>query len=232
MRVLGLIPARGGSKGIPGKNRKELYGKPLMQYTIEAALNSKQLDSVVFSSEDAQLIELAASLGADIPFVRPTELALDTSGSLSVAQHALNTLEEQGKRYDAVCLLQVTNPFRTTKFIDEAVLKFKNSNMDSLLSVLEVPHEYNPHWVFKSTTDGLLELATGEAEIIKRRQDLPKAFIRDGSIYITRSVVLLEEESLYGKNIGYIESDPSRHVNIDTMTDWNKAVELAQKLLN
>lgn len=230
MKILGLIPARGGSKGIPNKNRKELQGKPLLQYTIEAALGATLLDRVIFSSEDATLIQLAKSLGVDVPFERPQHLSEDTSSSIGVVQHALQTLAEAGEEYDAVCLLQVTNPFRTAQFIDTAIAKFKNENTDSLLSVLQVPHEFNPHWTFVVSEKDTLQLATGEAEIIKRRQDLPPAYYRDGSIYITKSAVVLNDHSLYGKTISYIETNTDRHVNIDTMDDWEKAIVLAKKL--
>lgn len=230
MRVLGIIPARGGSKGIPNKNRRELNGKPLLLYTIEAALQSKKLDRVIFSSEDETLISLARSAGVDVPFVRPSHLAQDDSGSLEVVQHAVQFLKMQGNDYDAVCLLQVTNPFRTSSFIDRAISKFENSNTDSLISVLKVPHEYNPHWVFEASADGKLQLATGEKEIIKRRQELPEAFIRDGSIYLTKTKVLFQKNSFYGEKIGFILSDVERHVNIDTEEDWQKAELLAQKL--
>lgn len=229
MKILGLIPARGGSKGIPNKNRKELSGKPLLQHTIEAAQNAEQLDHVIFSSDDQSLIDLAEGLGVDVPFVRPAHLAEDTSGTLEVVQHALNFLAEKRQFYHAVCLLQVTNPFRTSSFIDKAILHFKKSEDDSLISVLKVPHEYNPHWVFEKTVDGNLKIATGEQEIIKRRQDLSDAFIRDGSIYITRTEILLKRNSLYGQKIGYIETDVKTYVNIDTMDDWKRAEKIAEK---
>lgn len=230
MKVLGVIPARGGSKGIPNKNKKELLGKPLMQYTIESALAATKLDALVFSSEDEGLIALAETLSIEVPFKRPEELATDTAGTLEVLQFTVDQLAKQEKHFDAVCLLQVTNPFRTSKFIDNAIQKFKESNTDSLISVLEVPHEYNPHWVFKTNAHKNLELAIAEDSIIKRRQDLPKAYYRDGSIYITKTKVLLEQNSLYGDSIAYIEADASRHVNIDTMDDWLKAETLAKKL--
>lgn len=229
MKVLGLIPARGGSKGIPGKNKKLLGGHPLLHYTVQAGLQSTKLETLIFSSEDVELMTLASALGVSVPFQRPQSLAEDTSGSLGVVQHALQFMQSQGKHYDAVCLLQVTNPFRTAQLIDDAVTAFAKANTDSLVSVLKVPHEYNPHWVFEATEDGELRIATGEKEIIKRRQDLPDAYIRDGAIYITKSEVLLEQNSLYGSSISYIESDPAWHVNIDTMADWKKAEELVKK---
>lgn len=230
MKVLGVIPARGGSKGIPKKNSKLLHGKPLMQYTIESASNAVQLDRVIFSSEDELLILLAQKIGVEVPFRRPKELATDTAGSLEVLKHAITELSKQGAAYDAVCLLQLTNPFRTSQFIDNAITKFKESNVDSLISVLEVPHEYNPHWVFKTNEKEQLQLAMGDKEIIKRRQELPKTYYRDGAIYITKTEVLLKQHSLYGSTIAYIEADAERHVNIDTPEDWQKAEELAKKL--
>lgn len=232
MKILALIPARGGSKGIPDKNKKELGGKPLLAYTIESALAATTLDRVVFSSEDASLRKLAVHYGAEVPFERPPHLAADDSGTLEVVQHALQTLAKQGNSYDAVCLLQVTTPFRSANLIDKAVTAFKNGKTDSLLSVLKVPHEYNPHWVFERKQDDTLQLATGEKDLIKRRQDLPQAYIRDGAIYITRTEVILDAASLYGNTIGFIESDPERYVNIDTMADWEKAVALAKKIFD
>src|SRR6056297_3374378 len=135
MRILGLIPARGGSKGIPGKNIKPLRGKPLLQYTFEAAKNSKLLNNVILSSEDEAIIEIAKQLELEVPFKRPINLAEDSSSSLEVVQHALNYYLKQGINFDAVCLLQPTTPFRKDGFIDECILKFKDGNFDSLVSV-------------------------------------------------------------------------------------------------
>ena len=232
MKVLGLIPARGGSKGIPNKNRKLLGDKPLLQYTIEAALASKKLSSVIFSSEDATLIQLAKEFGVEVPFVRPVALATDSAGSIEVVQHALNFLAEKGEIFDAVCLLQVTTPFRTFKDIDDAVSRFENSNTDSLISVRKVPHQYNPHWVFEKGPSENLKIATGELSIIKRRQDLPTAFIRDGAIYITKTDVLLKESSFFGNSIAHIQLDNERYVNIDTEEDWEKAEKILKSTAN
>ena len=230
MRILGLIPARGGSKGVPDKNRKVLAGKPLLVHTIEAALKSEKLTDVVFSSEDETLISLAKEAGVQVPFIRPEVLAADSASSIDVVLHALTELKKLGKEYDAVCLLQVTNPFRTTAFIDQAITKFEKANCDGLISVLPVPHEYNPHWVYEENENGDLVIATGESEIIKRRQDLPAAYHRDGAIYITSSEILIQQKSFYGNSLSYILSDPERHINIDTPEDWNAAVALAIKL--
>ncbi|MEM7186428.1 MAG: acylneuraminate cytidylyltransferase family protein [Bacteroidota bacterium] len=227
MKILGLIPARGGSKGIPDKNRKELAGKPLLQYTVDAALAAPSLDAVVFSSEDDTLIAMARDLGAEVPFVRPEELASDSAGSLDVVIHALQTLAEQGRSYDAVCLLQVTTPFRDSSDIERAIAKFVDEGNDSLISVQKVPHAYNPHWVFEAK-DGKLRIATGEQTIIPRRQELPDAYIRDGAIYITKADVLTDQRSFFGNSISYIALDPDKYVNIDTPADWEKAEEIAK----
>lgn len=224
-KILAIIPARGGSKGVPRKNIKELGGKPLLAYTVEAAQKSKLIDRLILSSEDKEIIEVANSLGVEVPFKRPEKLAKDQSGSMGVVQHAVEVLEQQGEVYDAVILLQVTSPFREEGLIDQAIEKFIKSEADALVSVLPVPHEYNPHWVFETDNNDNLNIATGEKQIIKRRQDLPQAYFRDGSIYITKTKCI-KQGSFFGEHLTYIESNPKMYVNIDTMEDWKKAEEM------
>lgn len=230
MRILGIIPARGGSKGVPGKNIKLLNGKPLLQYTAEIAVESKYLTSVILSSDDKQIITVAKSLGIQVPFLRPEELALDTTPTIDAIIHALQWYENHAVFFDAVCLLQVTSPFRTVEFLDKAIEKFITSGCDSLVSVQKVPHEYNPHWTFEVNLEGTLKIATGEDQIINRRQELPDAYHRDGSIYITKTEVLLQKHSLYGKSISFIETPPEFYVNIDTLVDWEKAGQIGKTL--
>lgn len=232
MRVLGLIPVRGGSKGVPRKNEKLLSGKPLLQYTIESANEASLLSHMTVSTEDDKLYTLAQNLGVHTPIRRPILLAQDSSSSIEVVQHALKALKKQGLEFDAVCLLQVTTPFRAKGMIDTAIASFIKAGTDALVSVLAVPHEYNPHWVFTPNNAGHLEIATGDAMIIKRRQDLPPAYIRDGAIYLTKTEVLLQEHSFYGSSLTYVISDAQRHVNIDTIQDWVKAEELAKNLFS
>jgi len=226
MRVLGIIPARGGSKGVPGKNIKMLGGKPLIAYTILAAQKATLVTDIILSTDSDEIIQVAQAYGLKVPFKRPASLANDESPTILTVDY----FSAKGIEFDAVCLLQVTNPFRTSEFIDQAIEKFIHSNTDSLISVLKVPHEFNPHWVFEENEAGNLKISTGESEIISRRQALPTAYYRDGSIYITRTEVLLNQQSLYGKSIAYIEADKTRHVNIDTKEDWERAVALAKKL--
>ena len=230
MKILGLIPARGGSKGVPKKNIKMLNGKPLMQYTSEVALESKYFSKVVLSTDTEEIMEVGRQLKLEVPFIRPSNLATDSSPTLPVILHALEYYESQGEYFDAVCILQVTSPFRTVSFLNKAIENFIAQNTDSLISVLEVPHEYNPHWSFEVNSSGNLNIATGETEIISRRQELPKAFYRDGSIYITKTSVLKNQKSLFGNTIAYIESPKELYVNIDTMSDWKKAEEMVTLL--
>lgn len=226
MRILGLIVARRGSKGIPGKNIKLLGGKPLINYTIQSAKDSLLLDEIILSSDDVEIIELAKNQGINVPFLRPKNLAKDTTTSLSVIQHTLRFLNENGTTFDAVCLLQPTTPYRSFGLIDNAIKKFNSAALDSLISVREIPSDFNPHWAFEEV-GGELKIATGEEVPISRRQDLPKAYHRDGAIYITKANVLLDQNSLLGKHIGFIVTNGDEDINLDTPEDW----KLAEKRL-
>ena len=222
MKILGLIVARGGSRGVPGKNIKKLGGRPLLNYTIESALAANFLTEVALSSDDDMIIETAKKLGISVPFKRPSNLAEDDTSSLAVIQHALRFYIDKGKNFDAVCLLQPTTPFRADGLIDQAITKFKSSNFDSLISVREIPSEYNPHWAFEKK-DGILKIATGEQQPISRRQELPPAYYRDGAIYLTKTEIILKKNSLLGEKIGFIETLGNEHINIDTPQDWKRA---------
>ena len=220
MRVLGLIPARGGSKGVPRKNIRLLNGKPLLAYTAEAARQAKTLSRTILSTEDEEIAGIGKFYGLDVPFMRPLELAQDTTPSLEVVRHTLLTLKDAGENFDAVCLLQPTNPLRRAEDIDACVGLFIESNADSVISVLPVPHEYNPRWVFWQNGEGRMSLSTGDTEIIPRRQDLPPAFHRDGSVYVSRSEIIIDRQSLYGEKILGYEMLPEFSANIDTEEDW------------
>lgn len=227
MKILGIITARGGSKGVPGKNIKLLGSTSLLSYTANAANQSKLLVKTILSSDDSEIIAAAKNEQIEVPFIRPAELANDTATSISVIQHALEYMERLGEFYDAVCLLQPTSPFREKGFIDTAIQKFISDDADALVSVLPVPHEYNPHWIFEPNASGFLQIATGEKTIISRRQDLPKSYFRDGSVYITKTEII-KKGSFYGEKLSFIESNPDFYVNIDTLEDW----EIAEKKLH
>ncbi len=225
MKVIGIIPARGGSKGVPRKNIKLLGGKPLILYTIKSALESKRLDKLIVSTDDVEVRRISIESGVEVPFLRPETLAKDDSPTLPVIQHALKYFINKGEYFDAVCILQPTTPFRNSGLIDDAIAIFSDSDADSLISVKAVPHEYNPHWVFEVNHNGFLILSTGEKKIIQRRQELPKAFIRDGALYLSKTTTVLDKSDIYGDTISYIEHHSRVHINIDGFKDWELAEE-------
>lgn len=226
MKVLAIIPARGGSKGVPRKNIRLLHNRPLLAYTVDAALSAKRLSRVIVSTDDPEIADIAAQCGADVPFVRPSDLAKDDTPMLPVIRHAVNIIEQEGERYDAICLLQPTNPLRTSGDIDGAIELLERSGADAVVAVLPVPLEYNPHWVYFKGESGRLTLSTGEPSPISRRQDLPPAYHREGSVYVTRRDVLMEQNSIYGHTLVGYPMDPMRSVNIDNQDDWDRAERL------
>ena len=224
MKLLGLIPARGGSKGIPDKNIKKLGGKELIRYSIELGLQCPEIDNVLVSTNDLIIADIARRAGAQVPFLRPPALATDQSPTIDTVIHALRFFEDQSQQFDAVCLLQPTSPFRILEDLETAIAHFIEMEADSLISVREVPHQFNPHWVFEPQGDtGYLKIATGEKQIITRRQELPKAYHRDGAIYLTKSETILKRNSLFGERIAFHLSTTSPNINLDTLEDWVKA---------
>jgi CMP-N-acetylneuraminic acid synthetase len=223
MRTVGLVPARGGSKGVPRKNIRRINGKPLLEYTAEAALKATRLSRVILTTDDEEIASVGRSCGLEVPFLRPTDLSADDTPTLPVLQHAVRWFEEQGTTYDAVCLLQPTSPMRSPEEIDGSIELLESSGADSVVTVRRVPDEYNPFWVYFKDEHGWLNLSTGGNTPIKRRQDLPPAYHRDGSVYVIRRHVLMERNSLYGeRTCGYLLSG-ERWVNIDTPEDLDRA---------
>jgi len=221
-----LIPARGGSKGVPRKNLRLLGGKPLLEYTAAAALTAERLARVIVSTDDPEVAEVARRCGVDVPFMRPAALAADDAPSLGVVQHALQWLEAHGERYDAVCLLQPTSPFRESDEIDGCIALLEDAGADAAMTVRRVPDEYNPHWTYVCDDRGYLRLSTGEATPIPRRQDLPVAYHRDGSVLVTRRDIVLGRNSLYGDRVVGYAVGAGPWVDIDTPADWARAEEL------
>lgn len=220
LKVLGLIPARGGSKGVPRKNVKHLGGKPLLAYTAESALAARRLTRVILSTEDNEIADIGRSLGIDVPFTRPQELAEDSTPTLPVVLHALEALDSAGEQFDAVCILQPTSPLRRAEDIDNCIGLMETSGADCVVSVLAVPKTYNPNWVYWKDAEGRLALSTGEKEPMVRRQDLPPSFHRDGSVYVTRVETLTTRRSLYGDRVFGYEMPAEFSSNIDTPEDW------------
>jgi CMP-N,N'-diacetyllegionaminic acid synthase len=222
--VLALIPARGGSKGVPGKNLRMLGGRPLIGWTISDALEA-EIGPVVVSTDDDRIAEVALELGAEVPFRRPSELADDRAPTLPVVVHALDELLSAGREFVAVCLLQPTTPFRGAGLVADSVDLWRRTGADSVVTVRETAAELHPDWAYDLDADGSLRLHNGEAEPTRRRQDLTPVFHRDGAVYVTGADII-RSGSLYGLDVrGLVTTGPT--VNIDTLED----VATAERLL-
>jgi len=228
VRVLGLVPARGGSKGIPRKNIRPLAGRPLLAYTAEAARRATRLGRAVLSTDDEEIARVGRACGLDVPFLRPAQLAGDDAPTLGVVQHALRFLEARGETWDAVCVLQPTSPLRRPEDIDCCIDLLEKSEADAVVSILPVPDRYNPHWAYFRTPEGTLRISTGERQPIPRRQELEPCFHREGSVYVVRREVVMEEGSLYGDRLFGFPVDPRRSINIDLPEDWEAAERLIE----
>ncbi len=219
-RVLGLVPARGGSKGIPRKNARKLGPKFLLQYTAEAALKSRCVSRVVLSTDDSEIAEIGKRCGLDVPFLRPAEIARDETPMLDVVRHAVEWLAARNDSYDAVCLLQPTSPLRSAATIDRCLEALWTSSADSVVSVSEVPTEYNPHWVYFKDAHGYLRISTGEIDPVPSRQQLPKAYHRNGSIFVVKTSILLSQNSLYGTRVVGVLTPVNESADLDTVEQW------------
>ena len=228
MKILGIITARGGSKGIPGKNLKPLAGRALLAYTIDAARDSGALDRVILSTEDAAIAAAGRSLGCDVPFTRPAHLSQDDTPHLPVIQHAAQWLRDHaGYQADAVMILQPTSPLRSADDIAAAARLLESSGADSVVSVSEVSAHAHPMRMLRVDDRGNAVLfATGEPvrRRINRRQDLPQAWVMNGAIYACRTSVLFDAEpSLYGDRVVAYPMPAERSVSIDDFEDWAAA---------
>ena len=217
MNILVIIPARGGSKGIPGKNIKLLGGKPLIYYAIDVARAIVDDTHICVSTDDDQIIRVVEQYGLSVPFIRPTELATDTAGSYGVLLHALSFYESKGEHFDAVVLLQVTSPFRTVNHVREA-LNLYNKDLDMVVSVKET--DSNPYYLcFEEDTEGMLHISKGDGHYT-RRQDCPPVYEYNGSIYIINPERMKAMPlNKFKKRVKYV-MDREHSVDLDTMMDW------------
>ena len=217
-KVIGIIPARGGSKRLPRKNILELCGKPLIAWTIEAGLKSKYLDRLIVTSEDDEILDISKKYGAEI-IKRPFELATDTAKTIDAVKHVLENISE---KYDYVVLLQPTSPLRTAKHIDEAIELLMNKNADAIISICEVEH--SPLWCNILPPDGSLVNFLREDVIDKRSQDLEKYYRINGAIYICKIDKLLNNGSFFLKeNIYAYIMDKKSSIDIDEELDFKMA---------
>lgn len=226
--ILGIIPARGGSKGIPRKNIKSIAGKPLIVWTIDAANSSKYIDRIVVSTDSEEIASVSKKYGADIPFIRPKNLATDKASSEAVIYHTLDfILHNEGKKYDYFILLQPPTPLRTQKHIDESIEKFVNNpQAKSLVSICEsLAHPY----LMKIINDmGYVQDFIEQSTRIVTRQDLPPVFQLNGAIYIVRSDNFMANKSLYITPTSYYLMDKFSSIDIDDEFDFR----IAEDILN
>lgn len=204
-----------------------LAGRSLIQYTIESALESLLLNTLMVSSDSEEILDHVRRFqNVKIPFIRPAELALDQTPTIAVVQHAVAYYEDVGEIFDYVCLLQPTTPVRSKGLIDKTILEIIRSKADSLVTIKKIPEKYNPHWAFVMKEKRFLDLAIHQTTIIPRRQELPDAYYRDGKIYITKTDLIKQGVLLGGKITGFINEDEP-DINIDSYADWEKAEKWA-----
>lgn len=218
-KILAIIPARGGSKGVPRKNIKLLNGKPLISYSIRAALKSKFIDRVIVSTDDKEIAEVAKRYKAEVPFLRPAELAQDTSPTLPVLQHAINFLKnEENYKIDFVVLLQPTTPLMLASDIDSAIEKLVQTKTNSCVSVCEISERPEWMYVFKgSKIKPFIQIN----EKTGRRQDLPKTYRLNGAVYVIKKDVLMKKNKIIDKdNLSAIIMPIERSVDINEPVDF------------
>ena len=219
MKVLGVVTARGGSKGIEGKNIRPLKGRPLLAYTAEAALQSN-LERVVLTTDCTDIAEIGRQCGLEVPFMRPAELAQDDTSSIPVLQHAVAELRRAGSEFDAVLTLQPTNPLRLASDIDGAISLLDSTGADSVISFTSVGEKHPSRMKFLQADGRVIDPPFGEEFEGKRRQDLAPLYLRDGSIYLTKTEVLMEKNSLKGGDCRAWIMPVERSCNIDEPFDF------------
>lgn len=225
MTTLGVIPARGGSKGVRGKNLRPLAGRPLLAYTAEAARHSRRLTRLIVSTDDPAIRDAALDMRLEVPFLRPKELALDDTLMLPVLRHAVDAMKEKGFTADAVVLLQPTSPLRRGEHIDRAIDLLASTGADSVVTVVEVPHQFNPASVMRLEGERLKPFLDGP--MVLRRQDKPRVFARNGPAVLAVRTGVLERGSLYGDDCRPILMSIEESVDVDTEADF----ELLERLL-
>ena len=219
--VLGLIPARGGSKGLPGKNLRLLAGKPLIAWTIGAALAARTLDAVVVSTDDEEIARVATDLGAEVPFLRPVELATDEAPTVDTVLHAVDALAGMGRSYGRVMLLQPTSPLRASAHIDAASELLRTSGAEAVVSVAETDH--SPLWSNTLPSDGRLGSFVRHEAVGVRRQDLPRYYRLNGAIYLIGVEALRRERAFIGDFAVAYVMPREASVDIDTLADFEYA---------
>ncbi len=221
--ILAIIPARGGSKGIPRKNIIPLAGKPLIAWTIEEARKSKYIDRLILSSDNPEIMAVARKWGCEVPFRRPAALSTDSSPSIDAILHAIEMI---GEDYDYMVLLQTTSPMRSCKDIDGAIEKCISSGADTCVSVTEP--KKSPFWTYRTDAKGRL-VPLIRTRLASRRQDLPQAYCLNGAIYVAKIKRLLKSKTLIGKNTVPFVMGETNSIDIDSRFELDIADFIIRK---
>ena len=220
--VLAIVPARGGSKGVPGKNVRVLAGRPLIEYTALAARESGVIDRIVLSTDSDEIADAGRRCGLEVPFIRPASLAADDTPMLPVVRHAIDALSASGWIPDVIVLLQPTSPLRRPSHVRDAVTMLRETKADSVVTVVELPRHLSPDYVMR-IEDGLLRPFLPEGERLTRRQDARPAYSRDGTVYACWRETLDRFGSIYGERCQPLVVNAADSLSIDTPDDWAEA---------
>jgi len=221
-RVLAIVPARGGSKGVPGKNVRKLAGRTLLDYTAHAARDSGVIDRIVLSTDSDDIADAGTRAGLEVPFMRPSSLAQDDTPMLPVIQHALETVAADGWTPDVVVLLQPTSPLRRASHVRDAVNTLLQENADSVVTVVELPRHLSPDYVMR-IEDGVLRPFLAEGASVTRRQDARPAYSRDGTVYACWRTTIEKWGNIYGERCQPLILDAADSLSIDSPADWAEA---------
>jgi CMP-N,N'-diacetyllegionaminic acid synthase len=221
-KVLGIVPARGGSKGVPDKNLKPLAGRSLLEYVAQAARESGVVDRVILTTDSEAIADAGRRAGLEVPFVRPASLAQDDTPMLPVVTHAIEAIERDGWRADLVVLLQPTSPLRQARHIRRVVEMLRETGADSVVSVVQLPLDHSPDYVMR-IENGVLRPFLADGARITRRQDARPAYRREGTAYAFRRATLERFGNIYGDDCRPLLIDPAESLSIDSPDDWAEA---------
>ena len=223
MRVLGILPARSGSKGIRNKNLRLLGGKPLLSWSATALMDARGVDIKICSTDSQEIAEVATQSGLEVPFLRPAHLAADDSAVIGAIQHSLGWFEERGHVFSHVVLVQATSPTVNSADIENGLKIIRGGHADSVVTAVEVPPHFHPAVLFEESEDARVSWLMGNSETSRRRQDWSRYFARVGLLYIFSVKDILERGVLWGDRIAYVEVEPERAINIDVEEDLTRA---------
>jgi CMP-N-acetylneuraminic acid synthetase len=222
MKFIGFIFARSGSKGLPGKNIKDFSGKPLIAWSIEQAIAIQDIERLIVSTDSPEIAKIAVEYGAEVPFLRPLELAADNTPEILAWRHALYYVNNNGESYDAMVSIPATSPLRLSSDIQKCIDLYRAKNADVVVTFSAAAR--NPYFnMVKINEEGLLNLANSSNKVFSRRQDVPVVYDLTTVAYVVNSEFILKHDSIFEGSIFGVEIPPERSVDIDTQLDFDFA---------